>query len=184
MTRLRVWCAGASIGYLVGWLAGSNVQRLAEGRRLAADYRRNEGAAMSAERRARSMAHTPARTAARPREPRTGLSAPVESPEPLNGRETGAQRCSDVDIWSYQHCARKAGHPGSHIDDTGLTAWGTHEPPILPAIREAMDEAAPPCTTRSPGGGLTCCRKGAHTAHLFEGAHARDRKQDADEGIE
>ena len=58
MSRLRVWCAGASLGYVVGWLAGSNVLKMAEGRRLG-----------------------------RP-EPQTALSAPVESPEPLIARET------------------------------------------------------------------------------------------------
>jgi hypothetical protein len=125
MSRLRVWCAGASIGYLLGWLAGSNVLKMAEARRLG-----------------------------RP-EPRAALSAPVESPEPRIGREAG---------------------------DAAL-AWAM-ENSVVPT-RYALG-ACPdmPCTQLSPGGGLTCCRKGTHNAHVFEGAHARDRKDDTDEGIE
>jgi hypothetical protein len=59
---LLVASSAASVGYLVGWLAGSNVLKMAEGRRLG-----------------------------RP-EPRTALSGHTESLEPRTAPQNGAER--------------------------------------------------------------------------------------------
>lgn len=174
MTRRLVlaWSTGASLGYVVGWLAGSNVLRMAEGHRLA-----------------RPGPRTPARTG-------------VETREAGNGAQAGAQpfivsapKCGNVDPYSLNVCARERGHRGSHA--TGLTAWSAHVPcPVssptrhLPCIRVgAHDEhwwrdPRPACPQYSPGGGIPCSVKGPHTAHIFLGTHARDAKDDADERIE
>jgi hypothetical protein len=177
VSRLRVWCAGASIGYLVGWLAGSNVLKMAEGRRLG-----------------------------RP-EPRTALPAPVESPEPLIGRENGVQRCGLLDPIGRNRCSLPRDHEGLHRNPDAHdvpwptpTRWvdlfgidpdytgGLSTDEFIERNRAGADplptqRADEPCTRTL--GVLTCPFTGPHTAHAYQsGTCGPDRKSDTDEGIE
>jgi hypothetical protein len=159
VSRLLAWCAGASVGYVVGWLAGSNVLKMAEGRRLG-----------------------------RP-EPRTALSASVEKPEPLIGRENGTQRCGLLDPIGRNRCSLPRDHEGLHRNPDAHdvpwptpTRWvdlfGALAPDPLPTQR--ADE---PCTRTL--GVLTCPFTGPHTSHAYQsGTCGPDRKSDTDEGIE
>lgn len=178
----------------MGWVYGSHVQRLTEAHRLAEDYRRNEGAPMSAERRARSMAYRPARAAVRVPEPREAPRTGVETPETRTAAQIGAERCRESNAGLV--CDREQGHDGYHKapHPRGALFWptpgqrrewftdpaGVSDEPT--SFLPAPDDE--PCPQYSPGGGIPCSVTGPHTAHIFLGTHARDAKDDADEEVE
>ena len=108
--------------------------------------------------------------------PRDGLAADLRPGARSNGNgaQEGAQRLRWVDLFGIDPDYTD-GLPVDEFIERNRAGFG--DP--IPAQRD--DE---PCQQRSPGGGLICCRTGHHTAHLFEGSHARDRKADADEEVE
>lgn len=165
--RLLAWSFGASCGYLIGWLAGSNVSRLAEGRRLA-----RPGVAV------------------RPLEPLTAVPSSTEPPEALNGAQEGTWPLDVAALHArpdYQEAMRRA-EDMSWDDAVDLVEWLAtrgiptqrdtgHGPPPWPL---PTGDACP--VTLGP---LTCPFTGHHTVHAFQSATwAPDRKADADQEVE
>lgn len=145
MTARRLalaWSAGATCGLLVGFLVGESVRDGLDLARLG-----------------------------RP-EPRGGLLAGTESPEPRTAPQIGAQRLRWVDLF---------GIDPDYTDGLPVDEWLERNRAGIDPIPAQRDGEPCPVTL----GPLTCPFTGPHTNHAFQsGTWAPDRKADADERIE